>query len=84
MATVSESSGAYSHCDENVCSVTVGTDPDDCDASVTGPTPTPTPTPGPGPGPTAVPEFSPMGLIALIGVLSVLLVGTTIGRRKRR
>jgi len=46
--------------------------------------PEPTPTPTPTPGPTGVPEFSPLGLIALIGVLSVLLAGTTIGRGKRR
>jgi len=45
---------------------------------------TPAATPTPTPGPTGVPEFSPMGLIALIGVLSVLLAGTTIGRGKRR
>ena len=45
---------------------------------------TPAATPTPGPGPTGVPEFSPLGLIALIGVLSVLLAGTTIGRGKRR
>ena len=36
MATVSESSGVYNHCDKNVCSLTVGTDPDDCNASITG------------------------------------------------
>ena len=46
-----------------------------------GPEPTPTPTPT---GPTGVPEFSPLGLVALIGVLSVLLAGTTMGRGKRR
>ena len=48
------------------------------------PTPTPTPTPTPGPGPTGVPEFNVMGLIALIGVLSVVLAVTTIGRRRRQ
>jgi len=45
---------------------------------------TPAATPTPGPGPVGVPEFSPVGLVALIGVLSVLLAGTTISRGKRR
>ena len=39
---------------------------------------------GNGGGPVAVPEFSPVGLIALIGVLSVLLAGTTVCGGKRR
>jgi len=42
------------------------------------PSPTPTPTPTPGPGPVAVPEFSPLGLLALIGLLSVVLAVTTV------
>ncbi len=44
----------------------------------------PTPTPTPGPGPTGVPEFNAMGLIALIGVLSVVLAVTTVGRKRKR
>lgn len=38
---------------------------------------------GNGGSPVAVPEFSPLGLVALIGVLSLLLAVTTIGKRKR-
>ena len=45
--------------------------------------PTPTPTPTPTPGPVGVPEFNAMGLVALVGVLSVLLAVTTVGRKRR-
>ena len=48
------------------------------------PEPTPTPTPTPGPAPTGVPEFNAMGLVALVGVLSVLLAVTTVGRKRRQ
>ena len=48
------------------------------------PSPTPTPTPTPGPGPVAVPEFTPLGLIALVGLLSVVLAVTTVSSRRRR
>ena len=48
------------------------------------PTPTPTPTPTPGPGPVGVPEFNAMGLVALVGVLSVLLAVTTVGSKRKR
>lgn len=79
MAIGSESSGAYNHCDENVCSLTVGTDPNDCDASVKGENGD-----GNGGGPVAAPEFNAIGLIALVGILSVVLATTTVCRRKRR
>ena len=46
------------------------------------PTPAPTPTPHPGPGPVGVPEFNALGLVALIGVLSVTLVVTSKRRKK--
>ena len=46
--------------------------------------PTPTPTPGPGPGPVGVPEFNAMGLVALVGVLSVLLAVTAVGSKRKR
>ncbi len=48
------------------------------------PTPTPTPTPTPGPGPVGVPEFNALGLVALIGLLSVLLAVTTVGSKRKR
>ena len=44
----------------------------------------PTPTPTPTPGPVGVPEFNAMGLVALIGVLSVLLAVTTVGSKRKR
>ena len=47
------------------------------------PTPTPMPTPTPGPGPVGVPEFNAVGLVALVGVLSVVLAVTTVGRRRQ-
>ena len=40
--------------------------------------------PGGSPPPVPVPEFSPLGLVALIGVLSVLLAVTSIGGRRKR
>ena len=59
--------------------------------AVPGPTPTPTPgptpTPSPTPGPpvTLVPAMTPIGIIALIGLLLVVAVAAmTIGIRRRR
>ena len=47
-------------------------------------TPTePSPTLTPPPLPMGVPEFSPLGLLALIGLLSAVLAVATVGKRKR-
>ena len=41
------------------------------------------PTPTPTPGPVGVPEFRPFGLLALIGILSVVLAAAVMMRRKK-
>ena len=46
--------------------------------------PEPTPTPTPPPPPTGVPEFNAMGLVALVGALSVVLAVTTVGSKRKR
>ena len=35
-------------------------------------------------GPVGVPEFNAMGLVALVGVMSVLLAVTTVGSKRKR
>jgi len=49
--------------------------------TVVQPTPTPTPPPPP-PSPVAVPEFNVIGLVALIGILTIILAFATSRRKK--